>query len=196
MKRTASSTRSGTTWSVPSSFGRPLKNRKSAECATEPRSLASTSWSIVFGSITRSKNQAEEQSAKRSSSVTLKTERAPSSPRTSGCVRRVCRVNARLARSRRLDQPFALAMPSASSRRASSAQSPATVRSRSRSVGAVSRLHVSEDSGRRVVQRCTSAAGNRVTTSSQNGLASLGLPSSVAASRTRYSRSVERVQAV
>ena len=40
-------------------------------CATEPRSFASTSASIERGSRNRSTNQADEQSAKRSSSVTL-----------------------------------------------------------------------------------------------------------------------------
>ena len=54
-----------------------------------------------------------------------------------------------------------------------------------RSVGAVSIGHVSADSDRRRVQRTTSSRGKSETTSSQNGLGSRGLPSSLAASRTR-----------
>ena len=63
--------------STPSSFGMPLKNLFSALCATEPRSFASASASIVCGSSSRSTNHAEEQSEKRSSSVTLKLVRSP-----------------------------------------------------------------------------------------------------------------------
>ena len=63
--------------------------------------------------------------------------------------------------------------------------SSASARSRSRSVGASSSDHVSADSGRRRVQRRTSSGSNAACTSSQNGLGSRGLPSSVAASRTR-----------
>ena len=55
-------------------------------CATEPRSIASTRLSIWRGEISRSKNQADEQSAKRSSSVTLNGVFAESSPSTRGCV--------------------------------------------------------------------------------------------------------------
>ncbi len=50
MKRTASSTRSGSTRSQPTSFGSPAKNLCSAVCATLPFSLASTSASIDRGS--------------------------------------------------------------------------------------------------------------------------------------------------
>ena len=57
--------------------------------ATEPRSIASTPRSIFFGSITRSKNQVDEQSANRSSSVTLKGDFAESSASTRGWRSRV-----------------------------------------------------------------------------------------------------------
>ena len=49
----------------------------SALCATEPRSIGSTSASIVRGEMTRSKSHAEEQSANRSSSVTPNVVLAP-----------------------------------------------------------------------------------------------------------------------
>jgi hypothetical protein len=53
-------------------LGSPEKNLKSVWWAIEPRSRASTSPSIERGSISRSRNQIEEQSAKSSSSVTEK----------------------------------------------------------------------------------------------------------------------------
>ena len=68
---------------------------------------------------------------------------------------------------------------------ASRAASSASARSRSRSVGASSSGHVSAESGRRRVQRRTSSTSKSAWTSCQNGLASRGLPSSSAASRTR-----------
>jgi hypothetical protein len=128
-------------------------------------------------------NQIEEQSAKRSSSVTPNVFFAESSASTCGCVMRVGRSNALSARVRRRPQPFALAIASAAVR--SSAARVATARKRSRSVGASSSGQVSVDSGRRRVQRTMSSLSNTAWTSSQNGLGSRGVPSSVAASRTR-----------
>ena len=143
--------------STPSSLGIPLKNLFSALCATEPRSFGSTSASIVLGSRSRSTNHADEQSEKRSSSVTLKLVRSPRYSRTSGWCSRVGRRNARSARSSRRSHPFASASASASD--SSAEASAATARSRSRSVGAASSGHVSADSGRRVVARRTSSGG-------------------------------------
>ena len=163
-------------------------------CATEPRSIASTLRSICRGEIRRSKNQADEQSAKRSSSVTLNGVLADSSARTRGCFSFVSRVKARRARVSWRSQPFATARASASSGFASDEQREG--RSRSRSVGAASSSQVSCESGRRRVQRRTSSGSKSATTSSQKGLGSRGLPSSVAASRTSVSRRVARVQAV
>ena len=97
------------TRSTPSSFGMPLKNLCSALCATEPRNFGSTSASIVRGSSSRSTNQADEQSEKRSSSVTLKLVRSPRYSSTSGWRSSVGRRNACNARSRRRSQPFASA---------------------------------------------------------------------------------------
>ena len=91
-------------------------------------------------------------------------------------------MNAPRARSSRRSQPLAVAIASASS--GSRAASSASARRRSRSVGAASSSHVSCESGRRRVQRRTSSGSKSATTSSQNGLGSRGLPSSVAASRT------------
>ena len=183
MSRTAASSTLASSRSTPSSFGTRVKNLKSVECATEPFNLASTSASIERGSRNLSTNQADEQSAKRSSSVTLNVVFEPSCSSTRGCVSFVGRRNADTARSRRRSQPFARASASAPapSRDASSA----SARRRSRSVGASSSFHVSADSGRRRVQRRTSSASKTACTSSQNGLGSRGLPSSVAASRTR-----------
>ena len=143
----------------PSSFGMPLKNLCSALCATEPRSFGSTSASIVRGSSRRSTNHADEQSEKRSSSVTLKLDRSPRNSSTSGWRSAVGRSNAASARSSRRSQPFACASAPASS--ASAAASAASARSRSRSVGASSIGHVSADSGRRVVARRTSSGGKQ-----------------------------------
>ena len=163
-------------------------------CATEPRSIASTLRSIRRGEIKRSKNQADEQSAKRSSSVTLNGVFAASSASTRGCRSAVSRVNAPRARRSRRSQPLAIAIDSASS--GSRAASSASARRRSRSVGAASSSQVSRESGRRRVQRRTSSGSKSAATSSQNGLGSRGLPSSVAASRTSVSRWVARVHAV
>ena len=96
---------------------------------------------------------------------------------------RVGRWKAANARASLLSQPFARASPSAAS--ASWAASSASALSRSRSVGASSIGQVSAESGRRRVQRRTSSGSKRACTSCQNGLASRGLPSSSAASRTR-----------
>ncbi len=171
-----------------------VKNLKSALCATEPRSFGSTSASIERGSRNRSTNHADEQSANRSSSVTLNVVRPPNCSRMIGFVICVGRANAVRARERRRSHPFASA--SASAAGASVAASSASARSRSRSVGASSSDHVSAESGRRRVQRLTSSSASTARTSSQNGLGSRGLPSSVAASRTRYSRCSGRVHAV
>ena len=97
----------------------------------------------------------------------------------------VGRENARLARPSLRCQPFANASASAS--RGSSAARRASARSRSRSVGADSIGQVSRASGRRVVCRRTSSGSKSSQTASQNGLASRGEPSSVAASRTSVS---------
>ena len=102
---------------------------------------------------------------------------------TSGCVSFVGRLNAETARSSRRSQPFARARASAPVR--SRDASSASARRRSRSVGASSSDHVSAESGRRRVHRRVSSGSNTACTSSQNGLGSRGLPSSVAASRTR-----------
>ena len=109
-------------FSTPSSFGTRVKNLKSAECATEPLSFASTSASIERGSRNRSTNHADEQSANRSSSVTLNVVFEPSCSSTSGCVSFVGRRNARRARSSRRSQPFARASASAPARRATRAR--------------------------------------------------------------------------
>ena len=183
ISRTASSTTRSSSRSTPSSFGRRVKNLYNALCATEPRNFASTSASIVRGERKRSTNHADEQSAKRSSSVTLNVVREPSCSRTSGCVIRVGRSNAPSARSSRRSHAFARA--SAPAAGSSSAARRASARSRSRSVGASSSVHVSADSLRCRVQRRTSSVSNAACTSSQNGLASRGVPSSEAASRTR-----------
>jgi hypothetical protein len=171
-----------------------LKNENSAWCATFPRRRASTSASIDRGETTRSKSHIDEQSPKRSRSVTEKLVFRRSSSRTIGLVSRVGRWNAESARSRRRSQPFDPAMARAGL--GSAAASDATARTRSRSFGAASSCHVSAESARRFVQRSTSSGGNSVRASSQNGLGSRAAPSSVAASRTRYSRRVGRVHAV
>jgi hypothetical protein len=119
----------------------------------------------------------------RSSSVTLNVVRERSVSSTSGWRSLVRRSCARRARRSRRSHPFAFASPSASA--GSSRAIDASARRRSRSVGASSIGHVSSESRRRVVARSTSSRGKSACTSSQNGLASLGLPSSVADSRTR-----------
>ena len=86
IRRFASSTLSGPSFWTLSSAGTRVKKRWSAVCATEPRCIASGSASIVFGERKRSTNHAEEQSAKRSSSVTPKELREPSCSRMSGLV--------------------------------------------------------------------------------------------------------------
>ena len=142
---------------MPSSFGMPLKNLCSALCATEPRSFGSTSASIVRGSSSRSTNHADEQSEKRSSSVTLKLVRSPSELEHERMARaRVGRSNAR-ARGR-AGAPSRSRARARSASSASAAASAASARSRSRSVGASSSGHVSAESGRRVVARRTSSA--------------------------------------
>ena len=166
----------------------------SVVCSTCPRSIGSGSASIFFGSITRSTSQADEQSAKRSSSVAEKTVFAASGPRAAGLRSAVARSKAPRARSSRRDQSFAAASASAPS--ASSAARRTRARRRSRSLGADSSGHVRADSGRRRVARCTSAWSNSARTSSQNGLGSRGTPSSPAASRTSTSRCGARVHAV
>ena len=183
MSLVAASRCCGSSFSTPSSAGMREKKRCSVLWATIPRWSASGSASIFFGESNRSTNQADEQSAKRSSSVTPKEPREASCSRTSGCVMRVGRWKAPRARSSLRSQPFARASPSAA--HASCAASSASARSRSRSVGAWSSGHVSAESGRRRVQFRTSSGSKSACTSCQKGLASRGLPSSSAASRTR-----------
>ena len=161
--------------------------------AIEPRSFASTSASIDRGEMTRSMNQIEEQVANASSSVTLNVMRLARSARTAGFESSVGRSNALRARSKRRSQPLASA--SASAPEASSADSAASERRRSRSVGASSSGHVSAESARRLVQRVTSEGSKSPRTSCQNGLACRGAPSSVAASRTSVRRRDGRVHA-
>src|SRR5688572_33284742 len=136
--------------------------------------------------MTRSKSHADEQSAKRSSSVAEKTVLAANGSSTTAFRSVVARSNAARARSSRRDQSFAAASAYAPS--TSSAASRTTARSRSRSLGADSSGHVRADRERRRVARWTSASSNSDLTSSQKGLASRGEPSSPAASRTRTSR--------
>src|SRR5687768_9215200 len=118
--------------------------------------MGSGSASILFGSITRSKSQADEQSAKRSSSVAEKTDLAANGSSTAGFRNVVERSNAARARSSRRDQSFAAARAYAPS--TSSAARRTTARSRSRSLGADSSGHVSADSDRRRVARWISAS--------------------------------------
>ena len=122
-------------------------------CARPTRAASRRPWrSIWRGEIRRSKNHADEQSAKRSSSVTLNGVFAPSSASTRGCRSLVSRVKARAGAP-------AAAAPSRSRPRAPrprparSTASWASARRRSRSVGAASSSQVSCESGRRRVQR-------------------------------------------
>src|SRR5204862_7313419 len=137
-----------------------------------PRRRASGWASIVFGSITLSTNQADEQSAKRSSSVAEKTVRSDIHERTAGLVSLVSLSKAVSARSSRRDQPFVVATALAASR--SSTAIRASARSRSRSLGAVSRVQVRLDSERRRVARSTSSGAKSARRSAQNGLGSRG----------------------
>src|SRR2546430_1403088 len=169
----ARSSVSGWTRSAPSAFGRPLKNAFSAWWATLPRRSASTCASIVRGETTRSKSQIEEQSAKRSRSVTEKLVFARNSSRTTGSVRRVGRSKAASARSRRRSQPFARASAFAWS--GSAAASEARARRRPRSLGADSSVHLSAARGRRPGHRSTSAESHRLVLEERHDLLSRAL---------------------
>ena len=141
---------------TPSSFGSPEKNLNSVWCAIEPRSRASTSPSIERGSISRSRNQIDEQSAKSSSSVTEKLAFSRSAVDSAWSVRRVGREK---APSARVEPPIPAVRVRERERPRPelSAASELRARSRSRSVGAESTSQVSCASRRRVVQRSTSA---------------------------------------
>ena len=183
MKRTASSTRSASTRSEPSSFGSPEKKRFSAVCATLPRSLGSTSASIDFGSRKRSTNHADEQSANRSSSVTPNESRAPRDSSTSGCVSRVRRVN---APARAVEPP----LPAVRARERGRLGRLARVQPRDRTEALALGPGLLQRPRERGQRSPHGPAGDvvgveDVRTSSQNGLGSRGEPSSVAASRTR-----------
>ena len=131
----------------------------------------------------RSNSHADEQSAKRSSSVTPNVVFEPSHASSASFVSRVVAAERR-ARAREPALPV-VRVGERARLVGVGAASCASARSRSRSVGAASSGHVSAESGRRAVARATSSSSKTAATSSQNGLGSRGAPSSVAASRTR-----------
>ena len=171
-------------FSTPSSFGMRVKNLYSALCATEPRSFASTSASIVFGSRNRSTNHADEQSAKRSSSVTLNVVCEPSCSSTSGCVSRVGPAE---RAERALEPPLPAVRAGERLGRPPSRDAELGERAQPLALG---RRVLERPRQRRERPPARPAAHvlarrRAPATSSQNGLGSRGLPSSVAASRTR-----------
>ena len=139
---------------------------RAAQARRRPRRRCSS------GAITRSTNHIDEQSAKRSSSVTAKVAFCRSSSSTAGCVSRVGRSK---ARERAVEPP----LPAVRARERVGRR---TVGGRERGQRAqalalarrASSGQVSAESGRRRVQRATSSGAKRPRVSSQNGLGSRG----------------------